>query len=122
MEPDRDEETTQVMSGSSSSSLPSTPRAATGLGLTTATFPQIDNLPPNSYDVALNALVETSSSSPPISPRSTLSESHSSLPESLRELTSNKPPTNQTSTYHGRLQFDKMDDLLDGIKNQRVLT
>jgi hypothetical protein len=120
MEPDRDKETTQLMSDSSSSSLPSRPRSATGLGLTTATFPQIDNLPPNSYDVALNALVETSSSSPPISPRST-SESHSSLPESLRELTSNKSPTNQThsistSTYHQRLQFDKMDDMLDGLK------
>ena len=122
-EPDRDKrtrKTTRLISNSSSSSLPSRPRSATGLSLTTVTFPQTENLPSNSYDVALNASVEMTSvksSSPPVTPTSMLSESHSSLPESLRELTSETHSVisiseEMTSGYHRRLQFDETDNLL----------
>lgn len=126
----------------SSSSLPSTrPQSVSGLSLTTVTFPQTESLPMSSYDVALNASVDmtsltsVTSNSPPGTPRSrtsTLSASHSSLPESLRELNPHllaspsadktlstavtRPQETVRSASRRRLSFDMVDCSSDGFK------
>ena len=120
---------------SSPSRPPTRPHSVSGLSLTTATFPQTESLPKSSYDVALNASVELRSDSCSVTPRSgssDLSASHSSLPESLRELNSHlltSPLTDgeQVSVATGsqgvmsgfrrKLSFDKSEKPMDASVN-----